>query len=120
MISLSVNGDLISVSVMGVFSVEDYKEFEEAVLYGIKFQGVVNLLFDLRDMLSFSMDVAWEELKFSRQHANDFGRIAILTDSEWIAWSTWINRIFVNADIRLFDDLESAQAWLGKDEKASA
>lgn len=120
MISLSVKGNLISVTVMGTFSLEDYKEFEEAVLYGIKFQGVVNLLFDLRDMLSFSMDVAWEELKFSRQHANDFGRIAILTDDEWIAWSTWINRLFVKADIRLFDDLETAQAWLAEGELAPA
>ena len=120
MISLSVKANLISVTVMGTFSLQDYKEFEEAVLYGIKFQGVVNLLFDLRDMLSFSMDVAWEELKFSRQHSNDFGRIAILTDDEWVAWSTWINRLFVKADIRLFDDLEAAQIWLAEGELAPA
>jgi len=120
MIKLSVQGNLIPVTVMGAFTLDDYKELEEAVLYGIKFQGVVNLLFDLRDMLSFSVDVAWEELKFSRQHANDFGRIAILTDDEWIAWSTWINRMFVKAEIRLFDDLESAQAWLAESELATA
>jgi len=120
MIKLSVQGNLIQVTVMGPFTLDDYKEFEEAVLYGIKFQGVVNLLFDLRDMLSFSVDVAWEELKFSRQHANDFGRIAILTDDEWIAWSTWINRMFVKAEIRLFDDLESAKAWLAEGELATA
>lgn len=120
MISLSVKSDLVSLTVMGAFSLEDYKEFEEAVLYGIKFQGVVNLLFDLRDMLSFSMDVAWEELKFSRQHSNDFGRIAILTDDEWVAWSTWISRLFVKADIRLFDDLEMAQAWLADAALATA
>jgi hypothetical protein len=120
MISLSVKGDLVSVMVMGVFSLEDYKEFEEAVHYGTKFQGVVNVLFDLRDMLSFSMDVAWEELKFSRQHSNDFGRIAILTDDEWVAWSTWINRLFVKAEIRLFDDPETAQAWLADAALATA
>ena len=120
MISLSVKGDLVSVTVMGAFSLDDYREFEQAVLYGIKFQGVVNLLFDLRDMLSFSMDVAWEELKFSRQHGGNFGRIAILTDDEWVAWSTWINRLFVKADIRLFDDLETAQAWLSDTALATA
>jgi hypothetical protein len=120
MIKLSVQGNLIQVMVMGAFTLDDYKEFEGAVLYGIKFQGIVSVLFDLRDMLSFSMDVAWEELKFSRQHSNDFGRIAILTDDEWIAWSTWINRLFVTADIRLFDDLESAQVWLAEGELAVA
>lgn len=112
MIAINVKDNVISMSVLGRFTLDDYKEFEEAVLYGIRFQGVVNLLIDLRDMLSFSLDVAWEEMKFSREHANDFDRVAILTSNEWIAWSAWINRIFVDAEIRLFDDLEGADAWL--------
>lgn len=112
MIAINVKDNIISMSVLGRFTLEDYKEFEEAVLYGIKFQGVVNLLIDLRDMLSFSLDVAWEELKFSREHANDFDRVAILTSNEWIAWSAWINRMFVDAEIRLFDEIEIADAWL--------
>lgn len=112
MISLDVKNNLISVSVMGQFTLDDYREFEQAVCYGIQFQGKVDLLFDLRDMLSYSLDVAWEELKFSREHKNDFGRIAILTDDQWMAWSMWLNRSFMSAEIRLFDDLEMAQAWV--------
>ncbi len=112
MISLDVKNNQVGVTVMGQFTLDDYKEFEEAVAYGVKFQGKVNLLFDLRDMLSFSVDVAWEELKFSREHKNDFGRIAILTGDQWVAWSMWINRMFMSADIRLFDDLDLAQAWV--------
>lgn len=112
MISLDVQGDRIAVSVMGQFTLDDYREFEQAVTYGVEFQGVVNVLFDLRDMLSYSMDVAWEELKFSREHKDDFGRIAILTGDQWVAWSMWINRLFMSADIRLFDDLDMAQAWV--------
>ena len=114
MIAINVKDNVISLSVLGRFTLEDYREFEEAVLYGIKFQGVVNLLVDLRDMLSFSLDVAWEELKFSRAHANDFDRVAILTSNEWIAWSAWINRIFVDAEIRLFDEIADAEVWLGE------
>jgi len=121
MISLDVQGDRIAVSVMGQFTLDDYREFEQAVAYGVEFQGEVNVLFDLRDMLSYSLDVAWEELKFSREHAQDFGRIAILTGDQWIAWSMWINRLFMSADIRLFDDLEMAQAWVaGADLPAEA
>jgi hypothetical protein len=112
MISLDVKNNQVGVTVMGQFTLDDYKEFEEAVGYGVKFQGKVNLLFDLRDMLSYSVDVAWEELKFSREHKNDFGRIAILTGDQWVAWSMWVNRMFMSADIRLFDDLDMAQAWV--------
>ena len=114
MIAINVKDNVISMAGLGRFTLEDYREFEEAVLYGLKFQGVVNLSIDLRDMLSFSLDVAWEEIKFSRAHANDFDRVAILTSNEWIAWSAWINRLFVNADIRLFDDLGEAGSWVGE------
>jgi SpoIIAA-like len=112
MISLNVKDNQIAVTVMGQFTLEDYREFEQAVMYGIQFKGTVNLLFDLRDMLSYSLDVAWEELKFSREHKNDFGRIAILTGDQWVAWSMWVNRSFMSADIRLFDELDLAQAWV--------
>jgi hypothetical protein len=112
MISLDIQGNRVAVSVMGQFTLEDYREFEQAVGYGIQFQGEVNVLFDLRDMLSYSLDVAWEELMFSREHKHDFGRIAVLTGDQWVAWSMWINRLFMSADIRLFDDLGMAQAWV--------
>ena len=120
MISLNANDNQIAVTVMGQFTLDDYREFEQAVCYGIQFQGKVNLLFDLRDMLSYSVDVAWEELKFSREHKNDFGRIAILTGDQWVAWSMWINRSFMSADIRLFDELELAQAWVAGGELPAA
>ena len=120
MIKLDVNNNQIAVSVMGQFTLEDYREFEQAVCYGIQFKGTVNVLFDLRDMLSYSVDVAWEELKFSREHKNDFGRIAILTGDQWVSWSMWINRLFMSADIRLFDELDAAQAWVAEDELPAA
>lgn len=120
MISLSAKDNQIAVTVMGQFTLEDYRELEQAVCYGIQFQGPINLLFDLRDMLSYSIDVAWEELKFSREHKNDFGRIAILTGDQWVAWSMWLNRMFMSADIRLFDDLDLAQAWLTSGELPTA
>jgi len=112
MIKLDTNGNQIAVTVMGQFTLDDYREFEQAVAYGVQFQGAVSVLFDLRDMLSYNVDVAWEELKFSREHKNDFDRIAILTGDQWVAWSMWVNRLFMSADIHLFDDLDMAQAWV--------
>lgn len=112
MISLDVQTDRIEASVLGAFALEDYRQFEEAVKFRLEFQGRIDLLFDLRDMLSYSVDVAWEELSFSREHADDFRRIAVLTTDEWVKWSMWINRAFMSADIRLFDDYDEAKAWL--------
>jgi SpoIIAA-like len=112
MINLQLQDNTIYVTVLGEFTLADYKEFEEAVFYGVRFKGKVKLLMDLRDMLSYTVDVAWEELKFARQHANDFEKIAVITDDQWVTWSVWLNRLFVNADMRIAADDSEAEAWL--------
>lgn len=112
MITISIEGNTIRAAVLGEFTLADYREFEETILYGVKFQGKVNLLLDLRDMLRFTVDVAWEEIRFSRAHAADFARVAVVTDSQWMVWSAWVTRLFVEAEIRVFDELEAAEDWL--------
>ena len=108
----------VSVSVFGEFTLADYKEFEDVVNYHIRIEGQVDLLFDLRQMAGFTLDVAWEEIKFSRQHAGDFRRIAVLTEDQWLTWSAWVSQLFVTAEVRVFDDEDEARAWLAADEAA--
>jgi hypothetical protein len=111
MITIEHNDNLVNVAVLGEFTLADYKEFEQNALYKIGFGGKVNLLLDLRDMISYTVDVAWEEIKFSRAHGRDFGRIALVTDNQWLTWSAWVQRLFTNADIEVFDDYDAARAW---------
>lgn len=103
---------LVAVAVYGEFTLADYKEFEELVNFKVKFEGPVNLLFDLRQMADFTLDMAWEEIKFSRAHSHDFGKVAVLTDSQWVTWSAWLSQAFVDADIEVFDDEQEARGWL--------
>ncbi|MGQ9686459.1 MAG: STAS/SEC14 domain-containing protein [Thiobacillaceae bacterium] len=112
MIAISTQGNLVSVSVLGEFTLADYKDFEQHVLYELKFQGGVNLLLDLRDMVSYTLDVAWEEIRFSREHRYDFRKIAVVTTDEWMIWIAWLNRLFVDAEIQVFDDPGLALEWL--------
>jgi len=112
MITTAAQGNLVSVSVMGEFTLADYKDFEEHVLYNLKFQGGVNLLLDLRDMVSYTLDVAWEEIKFTRDHRYDFRRIAVVTSDEWMVWIAWLNRLIVDGEVRVFDDPGLAMEWL--------
>ena len=65
----------VVVNVYGEFTLADYKEFEDMVNYKVKFEGPVDLLFDLREMIDFTLDVAWEDIVFSRAHADDFTRV---------------------------------------------
>src|SRR5574343_1518778 len=105
----------VSVSVFGEFILADYKEFEELVNFKVQFEGPVDLLFDLREMAGFTLDVAWEEIKFSRAHANDFNRVAVVTDSQWVTWSAWLSQTFVNADVEVFDSAVKARQWLDEE-----
>ena len=79
MISIRQHGNVINIAVFGEFTLKDYQTFEESALYSIQFQGALNVLLDLRDMHGYTLDMAWEELRFAREHARDFRRIAVVT-----------------------------------------
>ncbi len=102
----------VEVNVYGEFTLADFKEFEGMVNYKVKFEGPVDLLFDLREMADFTLDVAWEDIVFARAHPGDFKRIAVLTHSQWVAWSAWLSHIFVRAEMQVFGDEVEARAWL--------
>lgn len=117
MIAIDHTDQLVTVTVLGEFTLGDFKEFEELVLYKIEFAGPVRLLFDLREMVSFTVDMAWEEVQFSREHGADFERIGIITQSQWLAWSAWLQQLFVDADLRVFEDSAEAQAWIAESDE---
>jgi hypothetical protein len=113
MITIEQSENLVNIAVMGEFTIADFKAFEEQSLYKLKTPGRVNLLFDLRAMINYTVDVAWEEIKFfSREHNHDFNKIAVVTDDQWITWQAWLSRIFVDADIQVFTGYEEAKGWV--------
>lgn len=112
MITIDHQPHRVSLAVLGEFTLEDFREFEELACQKIAFEAPVDLFFDLREMAGFTVDLAWEEIKFSRVHRGDFRRIAVLTDSQWVAWSAWLSQIFTSADLRVFTDEAEARGWL--------
>ena len=115
MITIDYRDNQVSVAVLGEFTLADFKEFEELVQFKVKFEGPVNLLFDLAEMADFTVDMAWEEIKFSRLHGSDFKRVAVATHSQWVAWSAWLEQLFVSADLRVFEDAAEARSWLAEE-----
>ena len=116
MITIDHTHRLVTLAVLGEFTLEDFREFEEYVLADGRFDGQLNLMFDLREMAGFTVDMAWEEIQFSRTHGGDFKRIAVVTDSQWVAWSAWLEQLFVSADLRVFDDVDASLDWLADEE----
>ena len=116
MIAIDHSGKLVTVTVLGEFVLADYKEFEDMVRSTLAPGGKVSLLIDLRQIAGFTVDVAWEDIKYTRSHPDDFDKIAVVTDSQWVIWSAWLSQMFINADLQVFDDDEEARGWLEQEE----
>ena len=109
MITIEQKGNTVVATVLGEFALADFQEFEALVTAA---DSPLNLLFDLRNMANFTVDVAWEEIRFSRAHGRDFGKIAVLSSSQWVAWSAWLTRAISEAELEVFEDEAEARAWL--------
>jgi hypothetical protein len=113
MITIEQTGNLINVAILGEFTVADFKAIEEQSLSKLKVPGKLNILFDLRAMISFTIDVVWEDIKFFRgEHKHDFAKIAIVTQNQWLTWEAVLSRTFVDADLRVFTDYNQARDWV--------
>ncbi len=112
MITVDPQPHRITASVFGEFTLADYQEFERAALQALSAEHTLDLLFDLSAMTGYTVDVAWEDIKFSRRHARDFEHIAVVTTDQWTIWSAWLAQLFVDADMEVFESAEEARVWL--------
>ncbi|MEQ1812842.1 MAG: STAS/SEC14 domain-containing protein [Candidatus Nitrotoga sp.] len=121
MITIQRSPNLLDIAVLGEFTLADFKQIEDQALSQLNTSKLttsdsVSLLFDLRDMIDYTIDVALEEIKFfSGAHPAQFKKIAVVTNDQWITWQAWLSRLFVHADIRPFTAYEDAKAWVHSD-----
>lgn len=112
MVSIEHEGKLTIVGVFGEFELADFKRLEDEIATQIATHRSINMLVDLRDMLGVTLDTALEELRFTRAHARDVGRIAVLSERDTVAWSAMLSQAFMKAELRVFDDEAAAREWL--------
>ncbi len=98
--------------VFNEFTLQDFREFEDCVLSAAKREGTVNLLVDLRDMAGYTLDMALEEIRFSRDHRQDIAKIAVVSSDQWVTWSAWLSRLVTEAELQVFEDADEAAMWL--------
>jgi len=115
MIVVNEKKDLLEMHVYGELTLTDYRSFEEAVGRELKTAPKIKLLLDLSQMTGYTLDVAWEEIKFTRAHAHDFQRIAIVSETQLVPWLSWVSAAFSDAEARIFENREPAIAWLNSD-----
>ncbi|MQY51663.1 STAS/SEC14 domain-containing protein [Rhodocyclus tenuis] len=106
----------VEITVLGEFTLADFKEFEGVFDAALKASAAqdqpLDLYFDVREMAGVTVDVAWEEVVFSRAHGKDLRRIAVVAEHRWEAWAVWLTKLSAAAEFRVFADAQHAQAWL--------
>jgi hypothetical protein len=114
MITIQHEGNLTITGIFARLEISDFRRLEEEIERQLKRMGKIDLLVDLRGMLGYTLDVALEDLRFSREHAHDVGRVAILSEDESMIWTALLSELFVRAEIQVFDDETAAREWLAK------
>ena len=118
MITIQHEGSLTVVGVFVRLEIADFRRLEAEIETQLRLLARIYLLVDLRGMLGYTLDVALEDLRFTREHAQDVGRVAILSEDDAVVWTALLSELFVRADIRVFDDETLAREWLGPERGA--
>ena len=112
MITVQHEGNQTVIGIFATFEIEDFRRLETEVGKQLAEVGQIDLLVDLRAMLGYTLDAALEDIRFSREHALEVGRIAILSEDNAVVWTALLSRMFVRAEIRVFDNEAPAREWL--------
>ena len=112
MLTTDLLPDRIEMRAYGTLTLADFKAFENDSDYRTQFNKPIDVLLDLRSMLTCSIDAALEELRYARSHPADFRRVAVLTSDQIVSWSAWLAQFFLDADIQTFSDEAEARLWL--------
>src|SRR6185369_13520883 len=112
MITIQHEGNLTVIGIFATFEIEDFRRLETEVEKQLRDLGQIDLLVDLLAMLDYTLDAALEDIRFSREHALEVGRIAILSEDDAVVWTAMLSRIFVRAEIQVFDNEALAREWL--------
>lgn len=112
MIVIEEEKDLLKATVYSELTLSDFQELEAAVSNELKTTPKIKLLLNLTNMAGFTLDVAWEDIRFTRAHAHDFKRVAVITSSQWVTWLGWLPAAFTDAEVEQFEDMDAANAWL--------
>jgi hypothetical protein len=113
MITIQHEGKLTIAGIFARLEIADFRRLEQEIEGQLRALGKIDLLVDLRGMLGYTLDVALEDLRFTREHAHEVGRVAILSEDNSMIWTALLSELFVRAEIRLFDDEAVAREWLG-------
>ena len=107
--------DVIVMRASGTLTTQDYEDAIPEIEHALELsEGPLRIMIRLEDFRGWEIGALWRELEFDLRYRGDFGRIAIIGETELENWGTSLSAPFAKADMRFFPSSREAeaQAWL--------
>lgn len=107
-------GNLIRVEVHGKLTQEDYDELIPAWEETIARHGSMRLLLVMENFHGWDLGTAWDDFRFSTEHAGKIERVAAVGEKTWEQWLMKLGSLLPGEDLKYFDmsDLTKAEVWV--------
>jgi len=92
---------------------EDIREFEKYFSQKKENHSKVNMLIDIKD-IDYSLDGFIADAKFTTSHLDDFDKVAMVSDENWIETVNKLADLMPDVEVAHFDheEKDKALAWL--------
>lgn len=113
---LDPESGIIEIELNGPTEVESYRALVRELDEQIKAHGKINVLEIVRDLGWISPTVWWEDFGWSFRNLRHFSRVALVTDTHWIASVARATAVVLPYKLRVFPlaEVEAARKWLAE------
>lgn len=108
-------GDVLGIAASGEITARDYAETLRPLIEArLKAQPKLKLLYRLGPDFDYTAGAVLADARLGLTHWNDFSRVAIVTDADWIARAVRLFAPLIPGEVRVFPDagLDAAKAWI--------
>ena len=116
MIEILTKGEdnTVAIKMTGELTAKDYEPVVSLLENKIRNFGKINLYCEIEGLDDVETGAIWKDLKFDLKHLNDFEKVAMVGDKQWLEWSSKFAKPFTSAEVRYFDETEKAKAmeWI--------
>lgn len=105
---------VLEVSAKGQLTKDDYDIILPQLKGLLEKHGKLRFLIKLEDFKGFEPQALMEEVKFDREHMDEYGKTAIVGEKEWEKWGTKLSKLFFDTEMRYFpkQDEKLARTWV--------
>lgn len=107
--------DVIVLRASGTLTTQDYENAIPELEHALELsEGPLRVMIRLEDFRGWEIGALWRELEFDLKYRGDFGRIAVIGETELEDWGTSLSAPFARADMRFFPSNRASEAetWL--------